>query len=55
MVLTEHIFQADDAGEVVIKVDVVVLISEPQAKQLEELGVQMHALDGGDRMLLVRL
>lgn len=29
---TEHVLQADDAGEIVIKVDAVLLIGKPQAE-----------------------
>lgn len=39
---TEHDLQPDDAGEVVIEIDVVVVISEPQAEQLQEAVVQVH-------------
>lgn len=43
---TEHVLQADDAGEVVVEVDVVVGVGEPQADQLQELVVELHAFTG---------
>lgn len=43
---TEHVLQADDAGEVVVKVDVIVGISKPQADQLQQAVVQLHAFIG---------
>lgn len=43
---TEHVLQADDAGEVVVEVDVVVVVGKPQADQLQELVVQLHAFMG---------
>lgn len=39
---TEHVLQTDDAGEVVVEVDVVVVVSKPQAEQLQQLVVQLH-------------
>lgn len=39
---TEHVLQADDAGQVVVKVDVEGVVSKPQAHQLQELVVQLH-------------
>lgn len=33
--LTEHVLQADDAGEVIVKVDVEFIIRKPQGYQLE--------------------
>lgn len=46
MLRTEHVLQADDAGEVVVEVDVVVGVGEPQADQLQELVVELHAFTG---------
>lgn len=40
---TEHVLQAHDAGQVVVKVDVKVIIGEPQADQLQQGVVQLHA------------
>lgn len=40
---TEHVLQTDNAGEVVVKVDVVAVVSKPQADQLQELVVQVHS------------
>lgn len=40
---TEHVLQAHDAGQVVIKVDVIVGIGKPQADQLQQAVVQLHA------------
>lgn len=48
-VRTEHVLQTDDAGEVVVKVDVVVVVSEPQSDELQELVVQVHAFTGTKR------
>lgn len=46
MLRTEHVLQTDDAGEVVVEVDVVVGVGEPQADQLQELVVELHAFTG---------
>lgn len=46
---TEHVLQTDDAGEVVVKVDVVVGVSKPEADQLQELVVQLHAFTGTEQ------
>lgn len=43
---TEHVLQADDAGEVVVEVDVVVVVGKPQADHLQELVVELHAFMG---------
>lgn len=43
---TEHVLQTDDTGEIVIKVDVVVVVSKPQADELQEPVVQIHAFSG---------
>lgn len=40
---TEHVLQADDAGQVVVEVDVVVGVGEPQTDELQQLVVQLHA------------
>lgn len=46
---TEHVLQTDDAGEVVVKVDVVVGVSKPEADQLQEPVVQLHAFTGTEQ------
>lgn len=40
---TEHVLQADDAGQVVVKVDVIFVVGKPQTHQLQELVVQLHS------------
>lgn len=44
---TEHVLQAHDAGQVVVKVDVVVGIGEAEADQLQQAVVQLHAFVPG--------
>lgn len=46
---TEHVLQTDNAGEVVVKVDVVAVVSKPQADQLQELVVQVHSFTTANR------
>lgn len=40
--LTKHVLQTDDARQVIIKIDVKVLVREPQTQQLQDLIVQLH-------------
>lgn len=52
---TEHVFQTDNAGEVVVKVNVVVCVGEPQADELQELVVQVHSFSGAGRKMFMHL
>ncbi|PWA30676.1 hypothetical protein CCH79_00009255 [Gambusia affinis] len=53
--------KADDAGEIVVKVDVIVIVCEPQANQLQQLVVQVHTcmkpsrVSGNHQLLLAPL
>lgn len=43
--LTEHVLQPDDAGEIIVEVDFEIIIPKPQCYQLKELVINLHPFE----------